>query len=655
MFEDIDSSFLNEYAPSLKRINFEQDFKESGYTDRKEYKKAIVKNKINNADLNNRSLKHNQYKYTPYTGGKYEGAPFLGNKEVKQRSLNDKVNQAIVPFKDTFNKFLNKVAGDMPNSVSDMLTASSLGVQTKQTTLGKIGSIIGASEVTGYNPISGSNINIDYLSNKIDKQQNYIASNKNDGFFKSTFKSGYNKLSESIGKRNLEHWKKMHIEETSKFVRTPGANIDPFDSGENLDYVRQKRKVEGLRSDLARDIDRGPSLVSKELQDATHRLSNMYGNDNLHFVRDRDALQLKEVEKRIADAQNNVKIFFSPIDKSELSMLENIKTELTERLRRIDGGYGAGRVNTDAIELPKSVAETFKEQHERRVQLYNQINSATGNSAEKSWMQVQRAGIAFPEDTFNKINNNLAEHKGIYDNFSISRSENLGGPSHLKDYKPVYGTSGYGLGFMNSFKASRTEHLVRGLNFLNPLGVGGASAGQAVMETFGIMNKAQRMQAAQARGFGKLGSALVPGLGAAQLFTGIYNKEDAGQIFEDMFSMGTSLAGWRAGAAVGGALGGGSASIGRLLGLGVGGLTGMAVGYGIGAAAVGGVRDIMSNESKIRSFAKKLGTKEMIVSQQTTAQSLTARQASLQKLAKSGLNDRGLLLGNESSILAGVM
>lgn len=595
-----------------------------------------------------RSLKKDINKFSPYNGPK---APYMdNNKEVHKSSLKDKANNAVIPFKDTFNKFLNKVAGAMPNSVSDIITASSHGVQTRSTTLGKIGNIIGASEATGYNPITKSNINIDYLSNKIDTQQNRYDIKEKDGFFKQKFKAGYNKLSDSIGKRNMEHWKRMHIEETSKSVRTPGANINPFDSGENLDYVRQKRLVGDLSEKLSTSTD--PSLVSKELKEAQGKLSNMYGNDNLHYVRDRDALQLKEVEKRISDSKNNVKMFFNPIDKSELSMLENVQNELTERLRRIDGGYGAGRVNTDAIDIPKSVAETFKDQHERRVNLYNQINSSTGNTADKPWMQVQRAGIAFPEDTFNKINNNLAEHKGIYDNFSISRSENLGGSMHLKDYKPVFGTTGYGLGFMNSFKASRTEHLMRGLHFMNPLGAGGASAGQAIMETFGVMNRAQRMQAAQARGFGKLGSAMVPGLGAAQLLMGMYNKEDAGQIFEDMFSMGTSLAGWRAGAAIGGGIGGGSASVGRLLGLGIGGLTGMALGYGIGVGVVGGVRDIVSNESKIRSFAKKVGTKEAIVSQQQTVQSLTSRQASLQKLARSGLNDRGLLLGNEATVLA---
>ena len=38
-----------------------------------------------------------------------------------------------------------------------------------------------------------------------------------------------------------------------------------------------------------------------------------------------------------------------------------------------------------------------------------------------------------------------------------------------------------------------------------------------------------------------------------------------------------------------------------------------------------------------------------------TRQTLTARGAALQKLAKSGLNDRGLLLGNEATVLKGGM
>lgn len=623
MFEDINKSLLTQYAPNIKRLDFEQDFKESGYTDREEFKKSLIRDKVGKSNLNNRSNNSNPYHFTPYEGGKYMGAPLLDkSKEVQKTSLQEKVNDKYLsPLKDKYNNFLERIAKDLPNSNRDVFTASSLGVETKQTMFGKVGSIVGASEYTGYNPITKSNINIDYLSNKIDNQ-NRFPINDSDGFIRKSLKNTYNNFSETLGERNLEKWKQMHIDETAKSVRTYGANINPFDSGENLDYVRHN--MSGVQGPPNRNA--------------------MFGNESLSAIKERDSLQLKEVQKRINDSQNNIKKFFNPLDKEELSSLESMQRELTERISRIDKGYGASRIQTEALSMPQSVSESFKDLQNRREVLYNQINSNINSNT--------RTGIAFPEEELRKVNSQLASNSGMFNDFHVtSPSSNLAHPTNLKDYTPRYGMTGYGLGFMNSWKASRTEHLVRGMNYLNPVGVGGLSAGQAVMETFGIMNKAQRMQVAQSRGFAKLGNMMVPGLGALQLGMGIYNKDDAGQIFEDMFSMGTSLAGWRVGTAFGGAATG-AGSIGRLVGLGIGGLTGMALGYGLGTAAVGGVRDIMSNESKIRSFAKKIATKESMVSQVGTHQSLTQRMSSLQKLAKSGLNDRNLLLGSEATVLA---
>ena len=639
MFENIDRSFLTEYAPSLKRINFEEDFKNSGYTDKKEYKKSVVKDKIASSDLNNRSLKG--YKYSPYESKK---APFKTTFNPKDETLKDKLNNKVYnPLKNAYDGFLRKLSSDLPNTFRDTITASAMGVQTKQTMLGRMGNIVGNSEVTGYNPISKSNINIDYLSNKIDTNDSDLKIKGSDGYFQRSFKNLYNESTrghrERVGAKNLRDWKQMHIDETAKSVREYGANINPFDMGENLNYVKHN-----LKGKDGKALIQGPP-----------ERNAMYGNDLLGSIRERDALQLKEVEKRLSDAQNNVKRFFNPVDREEVSALTSMQEELTERIRRIDGNFGATRINLDALPMPKSVAESFGDLHERRVQLYDQVFSKTGNSNSNPRGSVERSGIAFPKRELADVNSAIADNVGMFDSYHVTnRSINFGSPSQTKDFTPSFGTSGYGLGFMNSVKASRVEHLTRAANFMNPLGVGGTSAMQAIGESFGIMNKAQRMQAAQARGFGKLAGATVPALGALQLGLGIYNKDDAGQIFEDIFSLGTSLAGWRVGAALGGGITKAS-SLSRIAGLGIGGVTGMALGYGAGVALVGGIRDITSNESKIRGFAKKAATKEASVTQSDTRQSLTARQASLQKLAKSGLNDRGLLLGNESSILAGVM
>ena len=577
--------------------------------------------------------------------------PFIGpttenkNKSIKDKILNSKAGWA-------YKEFLGNMSSKLPNPVQDLMTASALGVQTKQTKLGRVSSLLteGGAEFTGYNPITKSNINIDYLSNKIGNQ-NSLPVNMEGNEFKSTFSRAYNRFFDNLGASNLEKWKEMHREETSKSVRNIGDSIDPFDSGENQEYIKQKRLVERLNNETSTS----KSLMDKQrvlgsLNRETNKLSTMVGNEHLPDIRARDALQLKEVEKRILDSQNNVKAFFNPLDKEELKMLQSTQSELTERLRRIDGNYGATRVNTDKLVLPKSVSESFKDLHDRRMEIHKRLGSISKSSS--IYDQASRGRLS---NELTNIDRQLAiRDSSPYSGFRPNQSSNLGSPEVKSGHRPVYGTSGYGLGFMNSFKASRTEHLMRGMHYLNPLGAGGASGSQAILETFGIMNKAQRMQATQARGFGKLGSAMVPGLGAAQLLLGMSNHDDAGQIFEDMFAVGASLQGWRTGTAFGGAVGR-AGSVGRLVGLGLGGLTGLTLGYVAGTALVGGVRDIMSNESSIRKFAKNVSTKELTVGQQNTNQSITARQASLQKLAKSGLNDRGLLIGNEASILSGVM
>lgn len=654
MFEDIDKSFLTEYAPSLKRLNFEEDFKNSGYSNKLDYKKSIVKEKVNKDFSRSTVGDNSDYFNTPRKD-------FVGPLD-ERKTLKDKLKDS--SLNKSFSSLISKIAGKLPNNQRDVYTASSLGVQFKDNPLSMFTDKINP-EKTGYNPISKSSINIDYLSDKIDIQYRKPIKDS-DWRVKSFFKNQFNSSAEYLGQRRLEQWKQMHREETAKSVRNLGDNIDPFENSDNTDYFKQKRKTEEARSFYHRQkrdfnfnlkknggnadsssLDAARSTYKEELS-KINNFPNKLTNKDLPDIKERSSLQLKEVEKRIEDAQNNVKRFFNPIDKEELTSLQKVQEELTERIRRIDGNYGISRISTEEIKIPKSVAESFSDLHKQRVDLYNQVFSDTGNSNLKERGPVQRSGQAFPQRALSDVNSQLAENSGFYKDHYVPNSKTLGTPKYTKDFTPSFGTSGYGLGFFNAWNASKTEHAVRAAHLSNPLG---ASSRQALMETFGIMNNAQRMQAAQARGFGKLGGALVPGLSVAQIGLGVYNNEDAGQIFEDLVSMGSSLAGWRVGSAVGGSLTQ-AGSLGRLAGLGLGGLSGMALGYGLGVATIGGVRDIMSNESKIRGFAKKAYTKESIVSQNGTTQSLTSRQASLQKLAKSGDNSRGLLLGNEAMLLA---
>lgn len=532
--------------------------------------------------------------------------PLPDNRNLKEKLFSTKIGSM-------FGKYLNNLSNSLPNERRDQVAAAMSGVKTKDTPVGKFTKFFGSSEIQGFNPITNSSMNIDYLSD--------------------------------MNEKSLNDWKNMHREESSKFRRNIGDNINPFNEGSVSEYDRQKaylKQLEARRSEAGTSWEK--NKISGEIATETKKFEGMERPTNF---RERDVAQLEDVRKRLNDSSNNFKQFFNPVDKQELSMLESVEQELSERVRRYDAGYDSKYINNNEIKLPTSVSESFADLHAKRMDLYSQILDS-GNSSDTRVL----------DNEIKKVNQEIVNRQGtnkIAASMTGGLSVNMDHPEYLKEsHKPVYGTSGYGLGFKNAMAASRTEHLARFGHYMNPVGAGGASGTQALMESFGIMNKAQKIQASQARGFSKLTHNLVPIAATGLLISDMYHNQDAGQILEDFVSMGTGLQGWRIGSALGGGLTK-AGGLSRFLGLGIGGLTGAATGYLAGAALIGGINDITSNDSSVRKFAKKLGTKELMVSSQDTRQSLTARQASLQKLARSGLNDRGLLLGNESNVLAGVL
>ena len=72
-------------------------------------------------------------------------------------------------------------------------------------------------------------------------------------------------------------------------------------------------------------------------------------------------------------------------------------------------------------------------------------------------------------------------------------------------------------------------------------------------------------------------------------------------------------------------------------------------------AASSTISDITSNQSTIRKVAKNISTRTIYASTSTNSATSSSRQAALNKLARSGLNDRALLLGNEARILGGII
>lgn len=242
-----------------------------------------------------------------------------------------------------------------------------------------------------------------------------------------------------------------------------------------------------------------------------------------------------------------------------------------------------------------------------------------------------------------------------------------------KSFRPSEGVNGYGLGFANHMRASRGELATRGFGFLT-----GTGGGEALMNSFGVRTAIQKAE--MKRQTGVIKKLLTPGGQALAGTFGslLYTASTGGDVSDfvsTQVSYAAGLQGWRVGASFGGALGQGYATGGQMSAKGVAGSVGRAAGAGLGRGALtvaGGVtgfalglaavqgatwmaQDLVSNQSSIRKVAKEFTTRTATINTADNYKTLTSRQAALNKLAKSGLNDRAILLGNEARVLKGLM
>lgn len=253
---------------------------------------------------------------------------------------------------------------------------------------------------------------------------------------------------------------------------------------------------------------------------------------------------------------------------------------------------------------------------------------------------------------------------------SIRENERVAGQTHMKyEYgNKLFGMKsdslfshrfghgqegGFGLGFSGAMKASRGKHFSRFAQASLPLGYG-ASTLQGLREGAAILNKHQAIQFKTAGFGGRLMLGLGSALPAMSVIKDIYEGDEPSDVVKDVLSNVGFMNGWRRGSALGGALTKES-TVARAIGLGIGGASGALLGSALWSGAVDLAVDVTSNTSKVRAVARNMASKEMYAQGEMTNKALTMRQAGLQKLARSGLNDRGLLLGNEASVLAGAM
>lgn len=131
----------------------------------------------------------------------------------------------------------------------------------------------------------------------------------------------------------------------------------------------------------------------------------------------------------------------------------------------------------------------------------------------------------------------------------------------------------------------------------------------------------------------------------------------SGDKIEDVASMSLSgfglLAGFRPAKEVGHGIAK-AFGAGRAGSYGVGLLTGGVVGAAVGLT-LGALPYAANGNNAVQRFAGSVNKPTLFNDVQVSRDSLTQRQKMIQKLAKSGLNDRGQLLGNEAAIIRGVL
>lgn len=191
-------------------------------------------------------------------------------------------------------------------------------------------------------------------------------------------------------------------------------------------------------------------------------------------------------------------------------------------------------------------------------------------------------------------------------------------------------------------KAGSWDHLVRSASFAT-----GAGVTENLANSIGMVTKHQKNSF--------LMKWMIP-LGAAYSAYSAIEEKDLPQIPAYVAATAIGMTAYRPvaelGHAVGKRLGMGAGA--RLIGYGVGlpvGIAAAAIGYGAGYA----LGEVGSNQSFLQETQAKL-SKGLIKSRNfETENTLTARQRAIGKLSRSGLNDRGQLLGQESLVMRGII
>lgn len=196
-------------------------------------------------------------------------------------------------------------------------------------------------------------------------------------------------------------------------------------------------------------------------------------------------------------------------------------------------------------------------------------------------------------------------------------------------------------------EAKSGDHLRRAAAFTNPF-----SKKAWGMQKENVLNSVGLLTSEQKR-IGGLMNKVIGATGAG--FIG-YTMLTGGRM-EDAASMSLSGVGFLAGLRPAKEVGHGIAKAfgaGRMGSYGAGLITGGVVGAAVGLT-LGAIPYAADNNNAVQKFASSVNKPTMFNEVSNSRDSLTQRQKMIQKLSKSGLNDRGQLLGNESLIIRGIL
>lgn len=446
-------------------------------------------------------------------------------------------------------------------------------------------------------------------------------------FFKSYFDSKVQMRQDAIPKyaEDAERARQlgMEVQETTMSKK--------FITDESLKKYKAINQVNG--SDI--NID-GLSSMKKEELETWQNMIQQDTNKPLHKGERNNPFKYHEY------TDDELKEYQTQFEDNEKQLRENLKRDFE-------------RSNVPSEEIDGKIEERFKSKTKKLVGLDSDSPEVKeGIERFNAYNDKTIDNSVIPTDPNSRVADNIRKA----DEGPIPKDGeriNLNPKSQvLESYKPTMGAEGIGLGFKGSMNASRGKHLARAAHFFNPFGAGGASTVQGLRESVGILHKNQKVGLKSA-GIGRRAMLAAPGaFSAITTVPDIFKGEDAEESYKGMASNIGFMNGWRKGSAIGSLAGAPNTKM-RGFGTLTGGLTGGLLTGMAYSAIVETMYDLSSNESGIRSFARNLSSKELYDKGEMTRQSLTMRQAGLQKLARSGLNDRGLLLGNEASVLAGIM